>query len=51
MEWIVLDLSGVLEPVWATALAASNNFRRLWPSLIFLVAMAASLAGLSFAMG
>lgn len=51
MEWIVLVLSGVLEAVWATALAASNNFRRLWPSLIFFVAMAASLAGLSFAMG
>jgi quaternary ammonium compound-resistance protein SugE len=50
MEWIVLVLSGVLEAVWATALAASNNFRRLWPSVVFAVAVAASLAGLAFAM-
>jgi quaternary ammonium compound-resistance protein SugE len=50
MEWIVLVLSGVLEAVWATALAASNNFRRLWPSVVFAVAVAASMAGLAFAM-
>lgn len=50
MEWLVLVLSGVLEAVWATALAASNNFRRLWPSVVFLAAMAASMTGLAFAM-
>ncbi|MCG2624849.1 multidrug efflux SMR transporter [Arthrobacter sp. I2-34] len=50
MEWIVLVCSGVLEAVWATALAASHNFRRLWPSVLFVAALAASMAGLAFAM-
>ncbi|WP_312856765.1 DMT family transporter [Arthrobacter mobilis] len=50
MEWIVLVLAGVLEAVWATALAASNNFRRPGPSMVFVAAMAASMAGLAYAM-
>lgn len=50
MEWTVLILSGLLEAVWATALGASRNFRRLWPSVVFVVALAASMAGLAFAM-
>ncbi|UOR03379.1 multidrug efflux SMR transporter [Leucobacter allii] len=50
MAWIVLIVSGMLEAVWATALDASREFRRLWPSVIFLVSMVASIAGLSYAM-
>ncbi|UOQ58886.1 multidrug efflux SMR transporter [Leucobacter allii] len=50
MAWIVLIISGMLEAVWATALDASRGFRRLWPSVIFLVSMVASIAGLSYAM-
>jgi quaternary ammonium compound-resistance protein SugE len=50
MEWIILVLSGVLEAVWATALGRSRNFRRLWPTVIFFVAMSASMTGLAFAM-
>jgi quaternary ammonium compound-resistance protein SugE len=50
VEWIVLVAAGMLEAVWATALAASGNFRRLWPSLVFAAAMLASMAGLAFAM-
>lgn len=50
MEWIILVLSGVLEAVWATALGRSRNFRRLWPTITFFIAMSASLAGLAFAM-
>ncbi|NKX54145.1 multidrug efflux SMR transporter [Arthrobacter sp. E918] len=50
VEWIVLVLAGVLEAVWATALAASNNFRRPGPSMVFVAAMAASMAGLAYAM-
>jgi quaternary ammonium compound-resistance protein SugE len=50
MEWLILVLSGVLEAVWATALGASKNFRRLWPTLIFVVSMALSMAGLAYAM-
>lgn len=50
MEWVVLVLAGVLEAVWATALAASNNFRRLKPTLLFIASLALSMAGLAFAM-
>lgn len=50
MSWIVLIASGVLEAVWATALGASKGFSRLGPSLVFVVALAASMAGLAWAM-
>lgn len=50
VEWIVLVLAGVLEAVWATALSASNNFRRLKPTLLFAVSLALSMAGLAYAM-
>ena len=50
MYWLVLVLSGVLESVWATALARSEGFSRLAPSVVFLVALAGSMAGLAFAM-
>ena len=50
MSWLVLVLSGVLEAVWATALGKSDNLSRPWPSVVFLVALAFSMAGLAFAM-
>jgi quaternary ammonium compound-resistance protein SugE len=50
MEWIVLIASGVLEAVWASALAASKGFRRAGPTVVFAVAIVASLAGLAYAM-
>ena len=50
MHWFVLILSGVLEAVWATALAASDRFRRPRPTILFAVALAASMAGLASAM-
>lgn len=50
MDWLVLIVSGMLEAVWAAALAASNNFRRPVPTAIFAVAVVASMAGLAFAM-
>ena len=50
MYWLVLILSGVLEAVWATALGRSEGFSRLLPSVVFGVALAASMAGLAFAM-
>ena len=50
MEWVILIASGVLEAVWATALGASKNFPRLWPTVLFVVALALSMAGLAFAM-
>ncbi|MFI6284838.1 DMT family transporter [Streptomyces sp. NPDC051018] len=50
MAWAILIASGVLEAVWATALSASKNFKRLVPSVVFAVALTGSMAGLAFAM-
>lgn len=50
MHWIVLILSGMLEAVWATALGASEKFKKPVPSIIFVVALVGSMAGLAFAM-
>ena len=49
MSWLLLVLSGVLEAVWATALDKSDRLSRLGPSLVFLVALVASMAGLAYA--
>lgn len=50
MAWVVLILSGLLETVWALALESSRGFTRLWPSVVFLVAMALSMGGLALAL-
>jgi len=50
MSWIVLIVSGVLEAVWATALGKSDGLTKLWPSVVFVVALALSMAGLAWAM-
>lgn len=50
MPWIVLILSGALEAVWATALGRSHGLSRWAPSVVFLVALAGSMAGLGYAM-
>ena len=50
MAWIVLVLSGVLEAVWAVALGRSEGFTRLVPSVVFGVAVTASMVGLAYAM-
>jgi quaternary ammonium compound-resistance protein SugE len=50
MYWLVLVLSGALEAVWATALAASNGFRRPRPTVLFGVALVFSMVGLAWAM-
>ncbi|WP_278234463.1 multidrug efflux SMR transporter [Isoptericola sp. AK164] len=50
MSWVLLVLSGVLEAVWATALDRSDGFSRLVPSIVFGVALAASMAGLAYAL-
>lgn len=50
MDWALLIGSGVLEAVWATALGASRGFRRVVPSLVFLVAAVLSMWGLALAM-
>ena len=50
MPWIVLVLSGVLEAVWAVALGRSDGFTKLTPTVVFGVALAASMGGLAYAM-
>ena len=50
MSWIVLVISGVLEAVWATALGRSEGFTKLSPSVVFVAALVASMAGLAYAM-
>jgi quaternary ammonium compound-resistance protein SugE len=50
VAWIILVLSGVLEAVWATALGKSEGLSRLGPALVFFGALAASMAGLAYAM-
>ncbi len=50
MAWVVLVLSGVLEAVWATALGKSEGFTRLGPSVTFVAALIASMAGLAYAL-
>ncbi len=50
MYWLVLVVSGVLEAVWATALGRTEGFTRLAPSIVFVTALAASMAGLAYAM-
>ena len=50
MSWIILIASGVLEAVWATALGKSEGFTKLWPSVVFGVAIVLSMGGLAWAM-
>jgi quaternary ammonium compound-resistance protein SugE len=50
MAWAVLVVSGVLEAVWAVALGKSEGFTRLTPSLVFLLGLVLSMAGLAYAL-
>lgn len=50
MAWFVLVLAGALEAVWAVALGKTEGFSRLAPTLVFGAAIAASMAGLGYAM-
>ena len=50
MAWFVLVASGVLEAVWATALGKSDGFSRPVPTVVFGVAVVASMVGLAVAM-
>ena len=50
MSWFVLVTAGVLEAVWATALGRSEGLSRPVPSVVFAVALVASMGGLAYAM-
>jgi len=44
MAWIILVVAGMLEVGWAVGLKYTEGFTRLWPSIITLSAMGASVA-------
>lgn len=48
MAWFVLLTSGLLESVWAIALARTQGFTKLGPSLVFGVALLLSMGGLAY---
>ncbi|GAA3284989.1 multidrug efflux SMR transporter [Paenarthrobacter aurescens] len=50
MSWLILIFSGALEAVWAAALHRSKGFRKPVPTIVFLVSVIASMAGLAIAM-
>lgn len=50
MAWIVLFAAGLLEIVWAYFMKASEGFSKPVPTVITLVAMAASFALLAWSM-
>lgn len=47
MPWIILLASAAFEAVWATALGRSDGLSRPLPTLVFLVALTASMLGLA----
>lgn len=49
-HWPVLLASAVLEAVWAIALAESQGFSILAPTIVFFVAAPLSMVGLAYAM-
>lgn len=50
MAWLVLVISGLLETAWAIALDRSAGFSRLLPSVVFVLALTLSMAGLAYAL-
>jgi len=50
MAWLLLVLAGLLEIVWAFTMKQSEGFSRLWPSIVTIVAMIASVGLLGLAM-
>lgn len=50
MPWLLLLIAGLLEIVWAIGLKYTEGFTRLWPSVITIAAMIASVAFLGLAL-
>ncbi len=47
--WFLLIVAGLLEVCWASSLKATAGFTRLWPTVFFATALAASMFLLSLA--
>ena len=43
MAWLLLTVAGLFEVVWASLLAETLGFSRLWPTVGFIVALALSM--------
>lgn len=50
MAWFALIIAGMLEVVWAFSMKQSEGFTRLWPSMVTITTMVASIALLSWSM-
>ena len=50
MNWLMLVVAGLLEVVWAVGLKYTEGFTRLWPSVVTVAAMLASITLLGIAM-
>lgn len=50
MAWAVLFLAGLLEVGWAVGLKYTEGFTRLWPTVLTVISMAASLGLLGLAL-
>ncbi|WP_343576939.1 SMR family transporter [Mycobacterium sp.] len=49
MAWAALVFAGLMEIIYAAALEKTHTFTRLWPSVVFVVGVALSMAGLTYA--
>lgn len=49
MPWIYLALAGLFEVVWAVGLKYTEGFSRVWPSVVTVSAMTASIILLAMA--
>ena len=49
MAWIILIVAGLLEIGWAVGLKYTHGFTRLWPSVVTVAAMIASMGLLGLA--
>jgi len=49
MEWIYLLIAGVLEVGWAVGLKYTDGFTRLWPTVLTVIGMTASMFFLALA--
>jgi len=50
MAWVLLVVAGLLEVVWAIALKESHGFSRLPQTMLFVVALTASMVLLAMAL-
>ncbi len=50
MNWLVLVAAGLVEVAWAQSIKPTENFTRLWPTVLCFVLAAAAVYLLSLAM-